>query len=329
MDATNDREFKKTRFNLTDYSPKKRLDELYDRLASGHQRVSCDPRGWTRYSARIEECRNSHFEFCNWRAEASVLRRQKHHIHEDNKSNYAFSVLSKGEVFVEHNGVSSILKQGQMVLLDLSRPFTFSFTREVSGTCFRVSRAILDARFPWLESACKGPIDSNNTLSRTFLDYLLYATGKLDVMDREELSRTSGHLLDLASLMMEGRTDAEPTDTGRKAALLAAMKTYISANLTMEGLSSGSIAARFGCTDRYVQIIFKASGTTVSRYIRQQRLSYARQLLRLPLFAKMPIIEIAFRSGFQSSSYFGACFKAKYGITPQEYRNSVRLEQTS
>ena len=50
--------------------------------------------------------------------------------------------------------------------------------------------------------------------------------------------------------------------------------------------------------------------------IKEFRLSYAVELLQT---TNHRITEVAFRSGFADSSYFGKCFRKRYGMSPREY----------
>jgi AraC-like DNA-binding protein len=60
-------------------------------------------------------------------------------------------------------------------------------------------------------------------------------------------------------------------------------------------------------------------GTTVFQFVREQRLAKAHQLL---LSSDMNITEVALAVGYLNPSRFTAVFKARYGITPTQYRST-------
>ncbi len=94
---------------------------------------------------------------------------------------------------------------------------------------------------------------------------------------------------------------------------------YINSNFT-KNISSSSISQQFGYDESYFCRKFKkATGITVSKYIRTQRLEHARRLLEKP---KEPIRHIAISCGFIDAAYFTNCFKSMYGISPTNYRNT-------
>ncbi|WP_073955207.1 AraC family transcriptional regulator [Thalassospira sp. TSL5-1] len=61
----------------------------------------------------------------------------------------------------------------------------------------------------------------------------------------------------------------------------------------------------------------KAYGTTVFAWLRDYRLEQARILLGRD---HQSITDIAYFCGFSSSSHFGSCFRARFGQTPQQFR---------
>lgn len=61
------------------------------------------------------------------------------------------------------------------------------------------------------------------------------------------------------------------------------------------------------------------TGQTPNDYISSYKLRRSADLLRK---SHLTIAEIAFSLGYSSPKYFSQSFKAKYGVTPSDYRNS-------
>jgi len=73
-------------------------------------------------------------------------------------------------------------------------------------------------------------------------------------------------------------------------------------------------------SERQLQRKLKALiGATFSESLRDYRLSQAKDLL----FKGEQVAVIADKVGFNSSSYFVRCFKAKYGTTPNDFRKKT------
>ncbi len=92
---------------------------------------------------------------------------------------------------------------------------------------------------------------------------------------------------------------------------------YIVNNLTDSQLSVDSIAGIFNVSRMQVYRKIKAlTGKSVVEFIRIVRMKEAVKLMDTHKFT---LAEIAFQTGFNSSSYFTRCFKEEYGKTPSEY----------
>lgn len=66
----------------------------------------------------------------------------------------------------------------------------------------------------------------------------------------------------------------------------------------------------------------KTMGCTMTDYLNDVRLRHAATLLQ---YSSVPILEVASNVGFASLSYFNKIFKAKYGVSPKEYRKKQRV----
>lgn len=64
----------------------------------------------------------------------------------------------------------------------------------------------------------------------------------------------------------------------------------------------------------------KCTGRSLMEYINQYRLSVATRQLET---TKNPVINIAVDAGFNNVSYFNRVFRAKYNMTPTEYRKKI------
>ena len=88
-----------------------------------------------------------------------------------------------------------------------------------------------------------------------------------------------------------------------------------------ENLSSGALAVKHGISLGYLSSVFKReTGKTVSEYVRERRMEYARYLLSN---TKLQIQTVAFNCGIMDVQYFSKLFKTLFGQTPSEYRLSV------
>jgi signal transduction histidine kinase/DNA-binding response OmpR family regulator len=99
---------------------------------------------------------------------------------------------------------------------------------------------------------------------------------------------------------------------------LTDLTAIVEANLDNSSLTVEDLARRLGISR--VQLYRKVKavlGTSVTDFIQGIRLTKARQQL---LNSELTIAEVGYRLGFSSPAYFSASFKAKYHISPSEFR---------
>ena len=99
------------------------------------------------------------------------------------------------------------------------------------------------------------------------------------------------------------------------------LDAYIRENYNDE-ISNTEIGAIFGYHPFYVSRMLKdKKGITLRQYIISYRFKAAKKMLEL---TDKSIAEIAEETGFTDASYSAKSFKATFGITPKEYRNSSK-----
>ncbi|MDR1644132.1 MAG: response regulator [Clostridiales bacterium] len=95
---------------------------------------------------------------------------------------------------------------------------------------------------------------------------------------------------------------------------------YIKANLSSD-LSRNALASKVFISPDYMSHIFKEkTGMSLSKFIINERIQCAKELL---LQNKLGIMEIGMECGFANSSYFSKQFRAATGQTPQEFKKSA------
>ncbi|AIZ65081.1 hypothetical protein PK28_07245 [Hymenobacter sp. DG25B] len=99
---------------------------------------------------------------------------------------------------------------------------------------------------------------------------------------------------------------------------LADLTAIIEANLTRSDLSVEHVAHSLGISRMQLYRKVKALlGTGVTDFIQSIRLTKARELL---LDDTLTVTDVAYELGFSSPSYFSTSFKARYQISPSEFR---------
>lgn len=129
----------------------------------------------------------------------------------------------------------------------------------------------------------------------------------------------------LAQFALMARSFAEPAGERSRGAVRAARlqlaRDIIDRDLHQSILSPADMAARLGISVRHLQMLFEPTGTSYARYVLGRRLERAQQLLRHSPDAA--VADIAQACGFQSLATFYRAFRAAFGMSPSECRETA------
>jgi len=95
---------------------------------------------------------------------------------------------------------------------------------------------------------------------------------------------------------------------------------HIAAHMDQD-LSLAELARTAGMSPHHFAVLFRQRvGTSPHRYVVEQRLEYAKRLLR---DRARSVLDVALLSGFESQSHFGRVFRRLVGVTPSAYRAAL------
>ncbi|WP_186328752.1 response regulator [Bacillus sp. X1(2014)] len=103
-----------------------------------------------------------------------------------------------------------------------------------------------------------------------------------------------------------------------KGSVVNIVKQYIRNHLGEQRLTREEIANYVYLNPDYLTRLFKKqTGVSISEYLQQQRIEYAKELLA---GTNLPVSEVALSVGYSNFSYFSTIFKKATEFNPMEYR---------
>ncbi len=109
--------------------------------------------------------------------------------------------------------------------------------------------------------------------------------------------------------------------TGHLSLLVQKTVVIIESDLSAD-LSLTSLAKMQNVSAGYLSTVFKKeTGTTLSSFITEKRIAYAKYLLES---TALQVQTVALHSGILDVQYFSKLFKKRVGMTPKEYRDSQK-----
>jgi AraC-like DNA-binding protein len=155
-------------------------------------------------------------------------------------------------------------------------------------------------------------------LSRFLRNFWVECTQQLD---DAAAARVTVALLDLVGAAYAEVPRAHSDFSSLAVAHRLRIINYIEAHLHDPELTPTRIAAACKMTPRYLHHLYSDQNETVARYILRRRLDACARALVSGAQRGRTVTVIAFDYGFNSPTHFGRVFRAKYGVTPREYRH--------
>ena len=232
----------------------------------------------------------------------------------------AVTVLAQlsGLTTIERAGQGHVLTPGDICIIDGASEFDQQHSPASTFIMLQLQRSLALARRAQLVLTPITVYRSEQPaviLLRGALESAFETAPQLSQAQRELLCQV---LFDLASLLSEGEDDGLGPDQRRRRDALV----LIEEALGDKNFTATALAARLGISRRRLDEIFvKHVGRTVVSYIWERRLARASDMLRDVRHAAHTITEIAFEVGFEDSSHFSRTFRARFGVSPREWRN--------
>lgn len=144
----------------------------------------------------------------------------------------------------------------------------------------------------------------------------------LKPINKEELGRClsdierrlNASFLNLENIPSQDKKGKKPEE------IVSLIKEYIHHSY-QDIIDLSVISKSFGFSTSYLTKIFiKYEGITPSKYIKQYRISIAKQLLKN---TDIPISAISSQTGFSDQFHFSKTFKSVTGISPTQYRKEI------
>lgn len=253
------------------------------------------------------------------------VRRSSRLIREYDPELYSIVFPLRGRLGVVQGDREATLGARDFAWYDSRRPLEVRIVAEgETATLVRVQmpRALLPLPARQVDRILAVPMSGRGGMGALLTQFLTNMTAGSASYRPADVSRLSGVTVDLMSATIAHHLDADdevPPDS-RRHALFLRIGAFVQRHLHDPQMSPGSIAAAHHISVRYLHRIFNDHDTTVSAWIRRQRLERARRDLADPAMGFVPIHRIAARWGFTDHASFTRAFRAAYDLPPKHYR---------
>ncbi|NUR57188.1 MAG: helix-turn-helix domain-containing protein [Catenulispora sp.] len=231
-------------------------------------------------------------------------------------------LLDRGSARLEQDGREVHLQPGDVFLYDMARPVKLTLHGRFRTKSLILPRSVLGLGESEVARVTATPVGRETPLGgllSPFLAGLVDGAGTYPPRTSELMARNVVELLGALTDELLGRPDADTPGGNR--AMLMRIQEYIDRNLADPDLSPQVIAQAHNISLRYLHKLFEGEDATVGRWIQRRRLDKCRRdLARRANIAS--IAAVAHQWGFTSAAHFSRAFRAAYGMSPREWRES-------
>lgn len=257
------------------------------------------------------------FIILNYEFNAQRHDRTRYVISRSSLDGYMISIITSGNTFWESNENNFCAKTRDIVIWDLSQPFSIK-TTSGSRVCITIPREGLGRTcgFRKLHGSIFMADDPVSSLIYEYVAGLLRFHEKFS-----NHNETSTFLLDALALLIraatEGRDVALPCNPAVNHILRDRVMTYIDENLFDPNLDTSALMHKFNVSRAHLYRAMAEDGG-IAEVIRNKRLDTA--FMRIIKDRSVNILRMAIDCGFSDGKSFSRAFRYRFGLSPKDAR---------
>lgn len=244
--------------------------------------------------------------------------RRPTHISSTHEEEYLITVPRLSPVEFRQMGREVRCDPGGFILERGHEPYRFAYDTANELSVLKISKRSLAEKVRDPDRFCARTIDSRSGLPALFTAMMqqLHSLPLSEGRAAEVLGRQMVEVLALA--LDETAGDDHQVRTSVRAGHLRRAEQVVRKHLCNPALSPEFVADACGISKRYLHELFGDTNQTVSQFIRDERLTAARDMIASS--PALTMAEISYRFGFSDQAQFSRLFKARFDIAPSEWR---------
>ncbi|MFF4349747.1 helix-turn-helix domain-containing protein [Streptomyces sp. NPDC001530] len=216
------------------------------------------------------------------------------------------------------------LAPGDICFYDADRPPLLDFPERVRLKVFLVPCESLGLGEGDVQQVMTAPVPRDSRLGTLLSPFLSELADTAPASPPSTGGMLAWNAVNLLATLAAEQLGRDATGTpDAQSPLLSRILGFIDLHLADADLSPEVIAGAHHISVRYLHKLFQDEGTTVGRWIQRRRLEECRRDLMLRGRGRQTIAAIAGRWGFLSATHFSRVFRAAYGMSPSQWRDTA------
>jgi AraC family transcriptional activator of tynA and feaB len=242
------------------------------------------------------------------------VRRTERDIDRAPHPGYYANLQVRGTSEMRQGGRATVLRPGDIAVVDTGEPFAFDFGTDFRQLSFFVPGPLLEAQLPGrVRTATRIPTTGGVGAAVRHALQALAGPG----LAPESATRLAMHAGGLLAVALDPQVDIVEVRSRRSHALAVA---DIEEHLADDDLSPAVTARRLGVSIRALHGLFAGHERSYAGTVRRLRLERAFRDLQDPARSHLRVIDVASDAGFADVTSFHRAFRREYGRTPAQVR---------
>lgn len=307
------------RFTTAGVEPRLRSSEWTKLVSESYFPLELDFLDPLHFNGQLSRTSLGHVALSRLTSDPALYERRRAHIRETREEEYLITLPCASSVRFRQMGREARCEPGGFIIERGDEPYRFSYEQANDLCVLKVGRKALAERTRNPDRFCAQTFNATTGTAGLFAAMVGHAQAQSDRLSAGSNETIGRQLLELLGLALDEGTDASDSSISAvRAAHLVRIERFIRLNLKNPDLSPDLIAGGCGISKRYLHDLFKDQNGTVNQYVRDQRLIAARD--RLHAGPDLSIAEVSYRFCFADQAQFSRLFKARFGMTPSEFK---------
>lgn len=270
------------------------------------------------FSARFVARSAGPLRFSTSESTGYELIRNRRDIANAPADHYTILLQLRGQTVIAQDDETVAVHGGDVAVFDGHQPFRATLSDTARRAIAVVPRAMIERRAPWLRHCRPRRLAANPRFIDLARRHMLELCGDHSTLSESATSLLTDNLCNL--LALASATDIA-TNRLQWELQIEALLAFCRQNLHDGELSPQRVADYLGISVRTLHSRFKQIGQTFGHWLLDNRLEACRTALSDQNQRALNISEIAYRWGFNDLSHFNKAFRARFDMTPREWRD--------
>ena len=308
-------------FSTAGLEPRRKIEFWNDAACASFTPIVSEPVDLRNFNGRLTRTQLGDMRLGEVYSEAQTVRHLRSHVARTRAAMFFLQMQLDGESINRQDGRAAKLGPGDFTLCDTTRPYEMQFDRSNRMFVVGIPDTLVRRYLASPESVVAIPMSGSAGLSGLLSQFLRdFWTRCREDLDPVIVPRISRAILDLMASAYTTLPQAQSERSSLATSHRIRIVNYIESHLSDPDLTPMRVAEVCKITPRYLHHLFSQEQETVARYILRRRLEECSSALAHPTYRARTVTSIAFDFGFNSPTHFGRVFRARYGLTPREFR---------